>query len=413
MPNRFILAGNAHRLGCSRLIQFPSRIRLHAVPKLCILASLFGAPSLTVGPVLQAGELPQKQEVLALLHKVNDWQLTHPIMPADDRNWERATWYTGVTAAWKTTNDRRFYDQALSWGRQHNWQVGTESDGANRLFCVETWLELYFVEHDRAMVDPAVRWLDTKAPNSPAGARVWYLEKGLRYVDSLYGAAALAMLSKATGDKKYLGIMNDFFNDVTQELFDPQSNLYYRDKRYSSRDNSQPLQSLQGYERYLKRRTASGRKVLWSRGNGWAFAGIARVLEYLPKEDPLRSEYLSIFKKMAAELAKRQGSDGLWRPNLDDPDDIPLPETSGSGFFCFGLAWGINEGVLDRNAYLPTVERAWAALAQNVSPEGKVLWGQQEDGQPNMLKQDSTHEYVTGTFLLAGSEVFRLVARRQ
>jgi len=205
--------------------------------------------------------------------------------------------------------------------------------------------------------------------------------------------------------------MNDFFDDVTQELFDPQSNLYYRDNRYSTRDNSQPVQSLQGYERYTNRRTANGKKVFWSRGNGWAFAGIARVLEFLPKEDPQRPKYLSIFKKMAVELATRQASDGLWRPNLDDPDDIPLPETSGSGFFCFGLAWGINEGVLDRSEYLPTVRRAWAALTRNVSPEGKVLWGQQEDGQPNLLKQESTHEYVTGTFLLAGSEVFRLVDR--
>lgn len=412
MPQRFILAANAFRLACSQLFQVPSRIRLNGVPNLCILAFLFGVPCLNAGPVFQPGELPHKQDVFVLMHKVNDWQSAHPIMPAEDRNWERATWYTGVMSAWKRTGDQRFYDQALAWGRHHNWQVGTEEDGANRLFCVETWLELYFVEHDRAMIDPAVRWLGTKAPNSPAGARVWYLENGLRYVDSLYGAPALAMLSKATGDNRYLGIMHDFFDDVTRELFDPVSNLYFRDKRYLARDDSRPKASLPGYDRYRNRKTAIGRKILWSRGNGWAFAGIARVLEYLPKDDPRRPEYLSLFKKMAAELARRQGSDGLWRPNLDDPADIPFPETSGSGFFCFGFAWGINEGVLDRSEYLPAVGRAWAALARNVSPEGKVLWGQQVDGQPNMVKQDSTHEYVTGTFLLAGSEVFRLVARQ-
>jgi len=326
------------------------------------------------------------------MHKVNDWQRTHPIMPPDDRNWERATWYTGVMAAWKTTQDREFYDQALAWGRQHHWQVGTEADGANRLFCVETWLELYFQEKDRAMILPAIQWLDTDAPNSPGGANVWYLEHGLRYADSLYGAAALTMLSKATGDEKYRRIMRDFFDDVTQELFDRESNLYYRDKRF------------------INRRTANGKKVLWSRGNGWVFAGIARLLDYLPKDDPQRAKYVSLFRKMAAELVKRQAADGLWRPNLDDPDDIPMPETSGTGFFCFGLAWGINQGVLDRAEYLPKVERAWAALTRNVSPEGKVLWGQQVDEQPNMLKQESTHEYVTGAFLLAGSEVFRLAA---
>jgi len=328
------------------------------------------------------------------MHKVNDWQRIHPIMPPDDRNWERATWYTGVMAAWKTTHDRGFYDQALAWGRQHHWQVGTEADGANRLFCVETWLELYLQEQDRAMLQPAIQWLNTDAPNSPGGAKVWYLEHGLRYADSLYGAAALAMLWLATGDQKYRRIMRDFFDDVTQELFDRESNLYYRDKRF------------------INRQTANGKKVFWSRGNGWVFAGIARLLDYLPKDDPQRTEYLSLFRKMAAELVKRQAGDGLWRPNLDDPDDIPLPETSGTGFFCFGLAWGINQGVLDRAEYLPAVERAWVVLARNVSPEGKVLWGQLVDEQPNMLKQENTHEYVTGAFLLAGSEVFRLAAAK-
>ncbi len=112
--------------------------------------------------------LPQKQEILALLKKANSWQLAHPIMKPDDRNWERATWFTGVMAAWKATQERPFLDQALAWGRQHQWQVGTESVGANRLFCVETWAELYFVQKDPAMIAPAIKWLATPDPISPA-----------------------------------------------------------------------------------------------------------------------------------------------------------------------------------------------------------------------------------------------------
>ena len=154
---RLILAGNTNLLACRQTCHPRFRPSIQVVPMLCTLVCLFGSPSLIVGQVTQSGGFPQKQEVLALMHKVDDWQLTHPIMPADDRNWERATWYTGVMAAWKTTRDRRFYDQALAWGRQHKWQVGTESDGANRLFCVETWLELYFVERDHAMLEPAVQ----------------------------------------------------------------------------------------------------------------------------------------------------------------------------------------------------------------------------------------------------------------
>jgi len=333
--------------------------------------------------------LPEKQEILTLLKKVNSWQMAHPVMKPDDRNWERATWYTGVMAAWKATKDRSFLDQALEWGRQHEWQVGTEPAGANRLFCVETWTEVYFVKKDRAMIEPAIKWLATAGPNSPVGSKQWYLDPSV-YVDSLYGASALAMLARATGDQKYINIMNAFFDDVTGQLLDKESGLYYRDPRF------------------IGQRTANGKKIFWSRGNGWAFAGTARVLEYLPKNHPSRQHYLEIFRRQAAELIKRQGADGLWRVNLEDPDQFPNPETSGTGFFCFGLAWGINHGVLNRKEYLSAVEKAWAGLTQSLSPEGKVLWGQQVDGEPHLVARESTHEYVTGTFLLSGSEIYNL-----
>jgi len=152
----------------------------------------------------------------------------------------------------------------------------------------------------------------------------------------------------------------------------------------------------------------NGKKVLWSRGNGWVFAGIARILEYLPEDHASRPEHMRMFRRMASELVKRQGADGLWRPNLDDPEAIPEPETSGTGFFCYGFAWGIRHGILDRSAYLQPVTKAWAGLAQNISPEGRPLRGQQVDNRPNSVKQDSTPELVTGTFLLAGSQVYAL-----
>jgi rhamnogalacturonyl hydrolase YesR len=85
-----------------------------------------------------------------------------------------------------------------------------------------------------------------------------------------------------------------------------------------------------------------------------------------------------------------------------------MPESSGTGFFCFGLAWGINHGILDRAEYLPAVKKAWAGLYRSVSPEGKVQFGQQVAAAPASVEKDSTHEYVTGTFLLAGSQVYKL-----
>jgi rhamnogalacturonyl hydrolase YesR len=111
---------------------------------------------------------------------------------------------------------------------------------------------------------------------------------------------------------------------------------------------------------------------------------------------------------MAAAIVERQQHDGFWRANLDDPEEFPTPETSGTGFFCYGLAWGIRSGVLARDAYLPSVTKAWRALAATVSPEGKVQWGQNVGDRPEAVKKSDTREYVTGTFLLAGSEMLHL-----
>lgn len=370
------------------------------------LAFLSGVSLLA--PAQAPTAFPPRTEILALMHRVDSYQIENPVMKPTDRNWERGTWYTGVMEAWKATHDEAFFKQALDWGRQNQWQVGTEKLGANRLFCSETWTELYLDKlhpaHDPAMLQPTETALANPAPNSPAGAKRWYLDSGkpysaggipysasgIPYIDSLYGASVFAMLTRATGKQEYLATMRAFFDDVSGELWDQESGLYYRDPTY------------------IGKRTAHNRKVLWSRGNGWAFAGIARILEYLPNNDPQRPKLLAIYQRMASELIKRQSPDGFWRANLDDPDDIPNPESSGTAFFCFGYAWGIRHRLLDRRRYLPVVEKSYAALAAAVSPEGMVEWGQQVDAQPHPTQRGSTHEYVTGAFLLASGEVYRL-----
>jgi rhamnogalacturonyl hydrolase YesR len=371
-----------------------SPIRLLQISGSVLLASIFLTAEHSHAQLVSSPPTADpfaRETILRMLHQANDWQTAHPRMKPDNRNWERGTWYTGVMAAYEATRDEQFLNQAMNWGRQNEWQVGTERAGANRLFCVETWAELAIIKKDKSLLVPSIQWLGTPATNSPAGAKVWYLEGGVRYADSLYGASALAMLAQATGDAKYLDTLHAFFWDVTDEVFDKEASLYYRDKRF------------------IAVKTPAGKKVFWSRGNGWVLAGIARVLEYLPANDPQRPRYVALFRHMAAVIARCQGSDGLWRPSLADPEHVPAKETSGTGFFCYGMSWGIRNGILDRDTYLPVVKKAWAGLAASLSPEGMVQWGQQVGNRPELTKQDQTHEYVTGTFLLAGSEMLRLL----
>jgi rhamnogalacturonyl hydrolase YesR len=258
-----------------------------------------------------------------------------------------------------------------------------------------TWVECYLLKKDPAMLKPTLDWLATDAPNSPGGAKVWFGHEpapfdGPLYSDSLFAMPVFALLHKATGDRKHLETLDHFARAVTDELFDKEEGLYYRDGSF------------------IGKKTPAGKKILWSRGNGWVFSGLPRTLECLPPDDPRREFFLNKMRVMAAALTKCQGDDGFWRPNLADPEHVPVPESSGTAFFCHGMAWGIRNGVLDKETYLPVVKKAWTALTGAVSPTGMVQWGQQVGDQPFDTKQSESHEYVTGAFLLAASEVLRL-----
>jgi rhamnogalacturonyl hydrolase YesR len=104
-------------------------------------------------------------------------------------------------------------------------------------------------------------------------------------------------------------------------LYDPVEQLYYRDSRF------------------FDRRDAKGRKMFWSRGNGWVVAGLALMIPKLPKGEPDRKKLEKLFVEMAGKVKALQKPDGYWAPSLLAPEDSP-PESSGTAFYTYGLAWG-------------------------------------------------------------------------
>lgn len=200
----------------------------------------------------------------------------------------------------------------------------------------------------------------------------------------------LVLLSNYTGDQKYNNYLNEMWWDATDFLFDKEENLYYRDKNY------------------FDKRTANGKKVFWSRGNGWVMGGLVQVLENLPKNNSHYKDYENLYTKMASKIASLQQADGLWRASLLDPKDIEVKETSGSAFYTFALAWGINNGYLDRTTYLPIVKKGWKALTDAVEPSGKLTWVQQIGLKPETVKQGDFQEYGSGAFLMAATEIIKL-----
>ena len=75
------------------------------------------------------------------------------------------------------------------------------------------------------------------------------------------------------------------------------------------------------------------------------------------------------------------------------------------------IACGINHGILDRDKFLPVAQKSWAGLANCLADDGKVQWGQLVGDRPAAVQEADTHEYVTGTFLLAASEIYKLAPR--
>ncbi len=368
-------------------------------------------------------DILSKSSVKAIIDKVNDYQYANPWREFDD-NWIRGTYYTGVMACYQATGDKKLLDQCNAWGEALNWRIpqlkaGHRSSGVNLLTCGQTWLESYMIKKSKYKIKPVIDHLgNPEIRNAVSEPLKWYFESGTRYVDGLYtGPPALAMLYKITGKEKYLHWMDACFWDVYGKLFDTEEGLFYRDERYIQgftgkvnerwlRPDSIPHQESRWT--YIYQKTENGKKVIWSRGNGWAFAGLARILKYLPPDNGNYDRYKTVFIIMADELVKRQQADGFWYPNLDDPEDFGVKESSGTGFFIYGLAWGINNGILSREDFLPVVEKAWAGLVSTVSNEGKVQWGQLEAAGPFKVLQEDSHEFVSGTFLLAASEMYKL-----
>jgi rhamnogalacturonyl hydrolase YesR len=211
------------------------------------------------------------------------------------------------------------------------------------------------------------------------------------WCDALFMAPPVwARMYAVTGDKKYIAYLDEEFAKTSQLLYDPVAHLYARDATF------------------LPKTEKNGQKMFWSRGEGWVMGGLARTLEYLPNDDPARAKYETQLKEMAAAVAKIQGPDGLWRAGLLDPAAYSQPEVSGSALMTFGMAWGVNHGLLDRKVYAPVIAKAWAGMLQHVYADGRLGDIQQTGAEPAAFKPSASYTYGVGGFLLAGSEIRKM-----
>jgi rhamnogalacturonyl hydrolase YesR len=335
--------------------------------------------------------------IAAAMRKVADWQLAQSqqyfttidrARQLDGRIWTWSVLYTGYMAAASSLGEDKYRDAMEQVGKAYNWGLRSPLPSGDDMSIAQMYLELYLADKKPEEIAPIQTALDAilAAPRVQLGSSqkiAWW------WCDALFMAPPTwVRMYAATGDPKYVSYLDEEFAKTSLLLYDPVAHLYSRDATF------------------IDKKEPNGQKMFWSRGEGWVMAGLARTLEYLPKDDPARLKYEQQLREMAAAVAKIQQPDGLWTSGLLDPAAYNhQPEISGSALMTFAIAWGMNNGVLDRKIYTPVVTRAWAGMIHHIYADGRLGDIQQTGAAPSTFKPSASYNYGVGGFLLAASEL--------
>jgi unsaturated rhamnogalacturonyl hydrolase len=357
-----------------------------------------------------AQKLAAKKQVLQTITLANKYFMdkwpdaAKPIfVPSRSRTWPshiwtRAVYYEGLMALYSVDKQKAYYNYAFDWSAKHNWSLrdGIKTRNGDNQACGQTYIDLYLIDKDKSHIDSIKasidlmmqsqkiddwHWVDAIQMAMPVFAKLGVIYKDTNYFHRMYEMYAFTKYKH--GDKG---------------LFNAAEGLWWRDK-----DFDPPYKEPNGEDCY------------WSRGNGWVVAALVRILNTIPKNETHRAEYLADYKAMMAALIPIQRSDGYWNASLHDSTNFGGKELTGSSLFVYGMAWGINNKILDKKTYLPIVTKAWNAMAkESVHANGFLGWVQgtgkePKESQPVTYEREPDFEdFGLGCFLLAGSEVYKI-----
>jgi unsaturated rhamnogalacturonyl hydrolase len=356
---------------------------------------------------LQAQKLPSKAKIVSDMALANGYFMKKWPDPGAVTNvgrvrtsnlWTRAVYYEGLMALNKVNPQKEYYQYALDWSNHHKWEPrdGLNTRNADNQCCSQTYIELYELDKKPEYITPTKNNIDLMLASDKVDDWHW--------IDALQMAMPIfAKLGTIYKDDRYYEKMYEIYNYSKtvhggKGLYNTKEHLWWRDK-----DFVPPYKEPNGANCY------------WSRGNGWVVAAMVRVLEVMPKNAPHRAEYLTMYKDMIKALVPLQRTDGYWNVSLMDPTHFGGKELTGTALFAYGMAWGVNNGILNKKTYQPIITKAWNAMTKDcLHPDGMLGFVQgtgkePKDGQPVTYDHIPDFEdYGLGCFLLAGSEVYRL-----
>ena len=313
--------------------------------------------------------------------------------------WTRAVYYEGLMALYKIKRDTAYLNYAIRWGESHKWGLrsGIKTRNADDQCCGQTYIDLYLIDSSKkerirdikTSIDNMLttdktddwNWVDAIQMSMPVYVRLGAIYKDDRYFKRMYDMFMFTKLKHGTNG-----------------LYSPVDHLWWRDK-----DFVPPYKE------------PNGESCYWSRGNGWVLAALVRTMDFLPDKSTYKKEFISTYKQMVEAIAKCQREDGFWNVSLHDSTDFGGKEVSGTALFVYGIAWGINNGTLNKKEYLPIVTKAWNGLVtESLHPNGFLGYvqgtgKQPKDSQPAGYDNVPNFEdFGLGCFLLAGSEIYKM-----
>ena len=351
--------------------------------------------------------LPDRNEILKTTTLVNDYFMkkyadySTPSFVGRERPsniWTRGVYYEGLMELHTIYPREDYYNYANNWANYHKWGLrnGNTTRNADDQCCGQTYIDLYRISPSPEKLKN-IRLSIDMVVNTPQNDD-W------SWIDAIQmGMPVFAKLGKTFNEPKYFDKMWEMYSFSRNKhggngLYNPKDALWWRDK-----DFVPPYKEPNGEDCY------------WSRGNGWVYAALVRVLNEIPANEKHHLDYLNDFTAMSKALKNCQREDGFWNASLHDASNFGGKETSGTALFVYGMAWGISNGYLDKKEYLPVVTKAWNAMVKDaVHPDGFLGYVQgtgkePKDGQPTTYDSVPDFEdYGVGCFLLAGSEVYRL-----
>lgn len=350
-------------------------------------------------------KVPVAEDVYQITKKVADWQIetwedqgTYRALPAPedrkewhhrnkyhDLDWTSAAFYAGLYEFSQISEDNKYEDWLIKLGMNQGWKLHERMYHADDHAVGQFYLSLYGLTGKSYIMTPTMKQFNEIIQSDQKEEFHW------TWADALFMAPPVwARLAKVTSYQKYLDYMDQQYHMTYDSLWDPDSQLFYRDKSF------------------IGAKEKNGQKVFWSRGNGWVYGGLALMIPDLPISWNGRDFYIKLFQQMSEALLKTQRKDGTWSAGLlGSTEDYPNIETSGTSFFAFGLAWGINNGYLDKDTYEPILFKAWNAISEAVNEDGMLGNVQPVGAAPGLSYPDFTELYGSGAFLAAGTEMYK------